>query len=448
MSAVVITGIAAVTGLGHDAAGTWEALLEGRSAIAPIEAFDASSLDCRASAEVADLQAALKPLVDRRMLRNMIRNDRLAALGAVQAVRDAGLEGRLERAGLYLASAKEISEPDKVMDAVLLARDEDGEVDYEVMGTRGAADFYPLFYVEGLQAASLFYISKVLDMKGTNAYVSGAAEAGMSALGMGLRAIRRGEADVVVVGGFDDATSWWNQTKHQDWGLLQAGEDGPHPFAARAAGTVLGEGSVFLVLESADHAAQRGARVHAELASVASRQDSARVFTPQADGDGLARAAAAALERAGVAGEQVAAVVAEGTATPSGDAREAEALAQALGGARPAVTSVKGALGHTTAASGLLNVAVAALALSTGTVPAIVGTPAEDAAPGTGLDLVLGAPRELAPGGAAALALSQGFQGQSGAAVLRRAADPGADRPSADRPGAGHQTLEQGERSA
>ena len=432
MSDVVITGIGAVTGLGHGAEQNWEALLEGRSAIAAIESFDASSLECRASAEVADLQSALKPLVDRRMLRNMIRNDRLAALGAVHAVRDAGLEGQLEQAGLYLASAKEISEPDKVMDAVLLARDEDGSVDYEVMGTKGAADFYPLFYVEGLQAASLFYISKVLEMKGTNAYVSGAAEAGMSALGMGLRAIRRGEAEVVVVGGFDDATSWWNQSKYQDWGLLQPGEDQPHPFAAEAGGTVLGEGSVFLVLESAGHAEARGARVYAGLEAVSSRQDSARVFTPRTDGDGLGRAVRAALSRAGRDGEQIAAVVAEGTGTADGDAREAQAIEEALDGARPAVTAVKGATGHTTAASGLLNVAVAAMALEAGRLPAIVGTAAEQAGD-TGLDLVLGEARELpVDGPAGALALAQGFQGQSGAAVLRRARAARAAEQTAD----------------
>lgn len=433
MRDVVITGLSAVTGLGHEAGQTWDALLESRSAVAPLASFDASSLDCRAGAEVVDLQAALKPLVDRRMLRNMIRNDRLAALGAVQAVRDAKLEGRIEQAGLYLASAKEISEPDKVMDAVLLARDEDGQVDYEVMGTKGAADFYPLFYVEGLQAASLFYISKVLEMKGTNAYVSGGSEAGMSALGMGLRAIRRGEAEVVVVGGFDDATSWWNQTKYQNWQLLQHGECAPHPFSAQAGGTVLGEGSVFLVLESAAHAAARGARTYARLGAVASRQDSERVFTPQADGDGLVRAVRAALEGSGTTGEQIGVVVAEGTATAAGDSRETQALGVALGGARPAVTAVKGATGHTTAASGLLNVAVAALALHTGTVPVIAGTAAGDAAADSGLDLVLNTARELPEEGAgSALALAQGFQGQSSAAVLHRTA---------------HQTADQGKRS-
>ena len=113
MSDVVITGIGAVTGLGHSAEQNWDALLEGRSAVAPTQSFDASSLDCRASAEVADLQSALKPLVDRRMLRNMIRNDRLAALGAVHAVRDAGLEGQLEQAwyaGLDFPAAKAVAQ--------------------------------------------------------------------------------------------------------------------------------------------------------------------------------------------------------------------------------------------------------------------------------------------------------------------------------------------------
>lgn len=415
MSGVVITGLSTATGLGCAPGQTWEALLAGRSAVAPIESFDASSLDCRAGAEVADLQAALKPLVDRRMLRNMIRNDRLAALGAVQAVQDAGLEGQLEHAGLYLASAKEISEPSKVMDAVLLARSEDGSVDYGVMGTEGAADFYPLFYVEGLQAASLFYISKVLEMKGTNAYVSGASEAGLSALAMGARAIRRGEAETVVVGAFDDAASWWNSSKYANWELLQAGEDRPHPFSARAAGTVLGEASVFLVLESAESAAARGARGYAQLGGVASRQDMQRVFTPQADGDGLGRALSAALAAAGTASEEVGLVVAEGTATAAGDRTEAEAIAAAVGD-RAAVTSLKGAVGHSTAAAGLLNVAVAARALHEGRAPAVVGLDDDDAAHPQ-LDLIRTQARSLSTSAAAALA--QGFQGQSSAAVLR-----------------------------
>ncbi|MDH5152762.1 hypothetical protein, partial [Kocuria palustris] len=121
-----------------------------------------------------------------------------------------------------------------------------------------------------------------------------------------------------------------------------------------------------------------------------------------------------------------------------------QALSEALGAARPAVTAVKGAAGHTTAASGLLNVAVAALVLEAGTVPAIVGTAAEQAGEPE-LDLVLGSARPLPlsdDGPSGALALAQGFQGQSGAAVLRRA-----QTSRAAGTGAADQTADQGERS-
>ena len=78
----------------------------------------------------------------------------------------------------------------------------------------------PLFYVEGLQAASLFYISQAYGLMGANTYFAGTAEAGAAAIGRAFRAVRRGEVDVAVAGGFDDATSWWNMTKYETIGLL------------------------------------------------------------------------------------------------------------------------------------------------------------------------------------------------------------------------------------
>lgn len=425
MNRVVISGIGLVTGLGIGAEQTWQALLDGRGAAGEVTGFDASSLRTRLGVQVPDFDAT--SFIAKRALRNMTRDDQLAVAGATLAVRDAGpvLEHHdTAEAGLFIGGSKEISDPSKVIDAVLLSRDRDGTTDMARMGTEGAAQFYPLFYVEGLQAASLFYISQAHGLRGANTYFAGAGDAGITAIGRAYRAIRRGEASVAVAGGFDEATSWWNMTKFDALGLMSAsndmGEAACRPYDRDRDGFVPGEGAAFVVLEAEATARRRGAPVYAELTGMGAGFDADGLVTPSPDGEALAGAIGRALGEAGLSPGSVDYVAADGCATPDGDASEAAALRTAFGAAasRIAASSVKAAAGHLMAGAGALNVAVAALAIRHGVIAPTLNLTNIDPCC-EGIDWVPGKPRDLQV--RHAVALGRGLEGQNVALVLRAA---------------------------
>jgi 3-oxoacyl-[acyl-carrier-protein] synthase II len=412
---VSITGIGLVTPLGVGADATWEGLLEGRSGIGPLS-FDASSLRTRLGGEVTGLDA--DAFVARRTQRTMTRGDVLAVAGATLALRDAGIEVAeedAERAALFTGGNKEISDPTDMLAATLAARGTDGRVDLREFGASARSSVHPLFYVQGLQAASLFYISQAHGLKGANTYFAGGAESGATAIGRAFRAIRRGEADVAVAGGFDDAVTWWNMSKLDATGMLSPGAC--RPYDRERDGTLLGEGAAFLVLEDAERARARGARVHAELAGFGSGFDSRHLLTPDPDGHAISRALAGALAEAELEPHAVSYVATHGSGTRLGDASEARALARTFGAARPAASTVKPATGHLVAGAGALNAAVAALALSRGALPPTLGLEDLDG-DCDGADWVTGAAREVRAD--AAVAVARGVEGQSVALAMYR----------------------------
>jgi 3-oxoacyl-[acyl-carrier-protein] synthase II len=420
---VAITGVGLVTAFGVGARATWQALLEGKSGVGPVRAFDATSLGTRLAAEIPDLDA--KPYVaNRRVLRMMTRNDQLAVAGAALAVQDAGLTvsaETAERAGLFVGGNKETSKPESLLEGVLVARAPDGTADVRRLGESARSSFPPLFFVEGLQAASLFYVSEAHGLKGANTYFAGTAEAGAVALGRAFRAIRRGEADVAIAGGFDDAASWWTISKYDGMGFMsQSNELGPRacrPFDRDRTGTVLGDGAALLVLEEYEAARARGARVVAEVTGYGTGYDCHGAMTPHPQGRGLEQAMRSAMADAGTTAAAIGHVAAHGSGTRLGDVSEARALRAVFGGdgARPAGSSVKPATGHLMAAAGALNVAVAALALHHQVVPPTLNLEAVD--PRCEMDWV----RDKAREGRLdqALALARGLSGQNVALALR-----------------------------
>ena len=157
--------------------------------------------------------------------------------------------------------------------------------------------FYPLFYVEGLQAAALFYVSQAHGLKGSNVYFAGTAEAGAEAIGRAYRAVKRGEVDMAVAGGYDDGSSWWNMTKFEALGILSP--DGCRPYDTARNGTVLGEGAAFLVLESEESAKARGATILAEIAGFGGAYDTHALISLNPEGRAPRLAMQAALREAG-----------------------------------------------------------------------------------------------------------------------------------------------------
>jgi 3-oxoacyl-[acyl-carrier-protein] synthase II len=420
---VVITGIGLATPLGVGTEATWGGLLEGRSGITPITSYDASALWTKQAAEISDFDA--EQFANRKTLRSMTRNDQLALAGASLAVTDAGLDVSQDgdRAGLFVGSNKEISSPMNILEGSLVARDEDGSVDIRRLGESASSAFHPLFYVEGLQAASIFYISQAHSLKGANTYFAGTAESGLMAIGRGYRSVRRGEAHVAIVGGYDDASSWWNMTKFDTLGLLTQRNDlgaaACRPYDVDRSGTLLGEGAAFLVLEPEDRAKARGARVYAEIAGFAGAYDSNNLITPDPEGRGLVQAMKRALAEGETASDDVDYVASHGSGTRLGDESEARAMKSVFGeNGKLAASSVKAATGHLIGGAGALNAAVAALAVHHGTVPPTLNLEHPDPAC-AGIDWVPGDAREMKV--QRALALARGFEGQN-VAVLMRAA--------------------------
>jgi 3-oxoacyl-[acyl-carrier-protein] synthase II len=422
MRRVVVTGVGLVTPLATGTEESWAGLIEGRSGVGPIEGYESSSFRTRLGAEADDFRPE-EFITNRRTLRNTTRNDQLAIAGATLAARDSGLdfaEQDSERLALFVGSNKEISNPMTLLDGTLIARQEDGTADIRLLGAGASSAFPPLYFVEGLQAASLFYISQAFTMKGANTYFAGTGESGAVAIGRGYRAVRRGEADVALAGGFDDAISWWNMTKFEPLGILtdenELGERAVRPFDRDRNGTVLGEGSAFLVLETYEAATARGARIYAEVTGLGSGYDAYKLLEPEPEGRGLQRAIEAALREAGSGPDEVDYVVADGSGTRKGDASEARALQAVFGTRNGTVASgVKAATGHLMGGAGALNAAVAALALCHGIVPPTLNL--ENLDPNCAFNWVAGEARDARP--QQAIALARGLEGQNVALAMR-----------------------------
>lgn len=424
MKRVVITGIGLVTPLGVGTATTWSGLVEGRTGIGPITLFDASSLRTRLAGQVADFspQAFIS---NRRNIRMMTRGDQLAFAGATLALRDAGVDVAAqngERAGLYIGGNKEVCDPRHVADAAIAARGVDGVVDVRRFGALAPDMVYPLFFVEGLPAASLFYISEAYGLKGANTFFAGTAEAGAVAFGTAFRAVRRGEIDVAVAGGFDDAVTWWSMSKLEALGVMSERNDlgaaAYRPYDRERSGTLVGEGAAFFVLEEFETAAKRGARIYAEVTGFGTGYDAYKVMTPHPEGRGLVVAMQAAMREAAMSVDDVQYIAAHGSGTRQGDNTEAAAMRTVFGPAahRLAASSIKPSTGHLVGGAGALNVGVAALAVHRQTLPPTLNL--ENVDPACQLDWV---PREARSVPVQhALAVARGLEGQNVALSLRR----------------------------
>lgn len=421
---VVVTGIGLLTALGGGAEATWDGLLAGRSGIRRLAAYDPSPLHTQLGAEIDGFD----PLrfTSKRSLRMLNRGDQLGLAGATLALDDAGVDTSVElshRAGLYLGGNKEISRLDDLIENIARIRREDGSPDLRVLGEQGSSIMAPLFFVEGLQPAAVYHVSQKFGMRGPNSFYAGTADSGATAIGQAMRTIRRGEADLVVAGGYEDATNWWPMSKMDSLGVLstdnERGDAAFRPFDRARSGSILGEGSAILVLEEREAARIRGARCYAEISGFGSGNECHEPPAPHPDGRGLVRAVSQSLRDASAAIEDVSYVAAHGCATRDGDVSETRALHTAFGDHADsvAVNSVKPQIGHLVGGAGAANAAITALALHHGVIPATANLDCPD--PECDLDYVPGAPRQARLN--TALALARGFEGQAVSVAMTRA---------------------------
>ena len=404
MRRVAITGVGAVSALGHDADAFWSALAEGRDGFAPLEGVDASELRFANAAQVRglDLAAALGRAGDAL--------DRFAALAIVagrEALRRAGLEG---------------DDGARASTAIVTGTAGGGQASlddgFRHIYREGRARPHPLTIPRVMPNAGASAVSTDLGITGPAFTVSTACASGTHAIGLAHWMVRHGMAERALAGGSD---SPFSVGYLRAWDAVRVvAPDTCRPFSRDRKGMILGEGAAMLVLEPLDLARARGATVYAEVVGFGMSADAGHVTQPSADG--AARAIRAALADAAVPPEAVGYVNAHGTGTAANDATETAAIRAAFGAhaERLAVSSTKSMHGHALGAAGALEAVATALALRCGLLPPTANYSEPD--PACDLDFVPNAAR-AANDLEHAISSSFAFGGLNAVLVLRRPED-------------------------
>ncbi|MGW5559880.1 beta-ketoacyl-ACP synthase II [Micromonospora sp. NPDC003944] len=402
---VVVTGLGATTPLGGDVASTWDAMLAGRSGVSALTQEWAEQLPVRIAA-----QLAVEPseVLDRVRLRRLDRSEAIAIIAAQQAWADAGLaDSDLDGERLAVSVGSGIGGA-----TTLLAQDDI----LEASGPRRVSPHtIPMLMPNGPAA----WVGLELGAKAGVHSVASACATGAEAIALGLDIIRAGRADVVVAGGTEAVIHPLPIAGFSSMRAMSTRNDDPErasrPWDRGRDGFVLGEGAGIVVLERAEHAAARGARVYARLAGAGITSDAYDIVQPHAEGEGAIRAIAKAIADADIAKRDIVHVNAHATSTPVGDMLEIGGLHKALGD-HPVLSATKSMTGHLLGAAGALESIATILAIRDSVVPPTINL--DDPEPGLTLDVAAHKARHMEI--PAALNNAFGFGGHNVALVFAR----------------------------
>jgi 3-oxoacyl-[acyl-carrier-protein] synthase II len=400
---IVVTGLGAITPVGADVASTWDSLLAGRSGVTKIADDWARDLPARIAARAA---ADPAKLIDRVQARRMDRCEQLALVAAREAWTDAGApEVPPERLGVVVSSG--IGGVGSTLSA------------YDTLREQGWQRLSPFTVPMLMPNGAAGWIGIELGARaGVHTTVSACAS-GAEAIGYGMDMIRSGRADVVLAGGTEAAIIPLNIAAFAAMRALSTRNDEPErasrPFDRGRDGFVLGEGAGMVVLESAEHAAQRQADVRAVAAGVGYSADAHHIAQPEPDGTGVTLAIRRVLADAGLSPEQVSHVNAHATSTPAGDVVECYAIAAALGPAAAGVvvSATKSMTGHLLGGAGAVESVAAIMALRERVAPPTINL--EDPDDDAGIHIAT-EPTKLQPAGSGPMAVlnnSFGFGGHN-----------------------------------
>jgi 3-oxoacyl-[acyl-carrier-protein] synthase II len=400
---VVVTGLGAITPVGADVPSTWDSLLAGRSGVTSLTDGWAQELPARIAAWAAADPATL---IDRVQARRLDRCEQFALIAAREAWADAGSpQVEPERLGVVVSSG--IGGVASTLAA------------YDTLKEKGWSRLSPFTIPMLMPNGAAGWLSIELGARaGVHTTVSACAS-GAEAIGYGMEMIRSGRADVVVAGGTEAAIIPLNIAAFAAMRALSTRNDEPQrasrPFDKGRDGFVLGEGAGMVVLESAEHAARRGARLHAVAAGVGYSADAHHIAQPDPDASGVVLAIQRVLADARVSPDQVAHVNAHATSTPAGDVVECQAIATALGPAASGVviSATKSMTGHLLGGAGAVESVAAILALREGIAPPTINLedPEDDAGTHIATEPTKLKPRTSAP--MAVLNNSFGFGGHN-----------------------------------
>jgi len=391
---VVVTGIGALTNLGHDAASTWEAMREGRSGISPIEGTDFDLYKDRWAVRIGG-QVKGWDIASVMEFREAKRLDRFSHLGmgaAVEAVRHSGIDFAkedLDRCGVVVGSG--IGGIKTIEDGVL------------VMSDKGPDRLNPFTVPRLMANAATGNISIRFGLRGPASCHATACASSGHAIGDAMNYLRRGLAEVMVAGGAEAACTPLCIGAFMVMKALSTRNDDPtaasRPFDRDRDGFVLAEGAAMFVLETEEHAKARGATIYCELLGAGNSGDAGHITAPDAEGSGAARSMKMALLDAGLNPSDIEYVNAHGTSTPLGDKAEVAAALRVFGdharksaGGRLLMSSTKSMHGHCLGASGAIEMIACLHAVRDGVVAPTINLVHPDE--GFDLDFVPGTARE------------------------------------------------------
>ncbi|MBI4003834.1 MAG: beta-ketoacyl-ACP synthase II [Candidatus Omnitrophica bacterium] len=409
MKRVVITGLGAVTPVGNDVPAMWASLLAGTSGVGRISSFDPSSLDSQIAAEVKgfDPSTYLTP----KEIKRTELFVQFAVAASKQAVADAGIRLEQEdpfRAGVIIGCG---------MGSMHLI-----EQQHATLTSKGPKKLSPFMIPMLIANMGAGQTAISLGFKGPNSCTTTACASGAHGVGEAFRVIQRGDADVMLGGGTESCITPLSIGGFCALQALSRRNDEPprasRPFDKERDGFVMGEGAGVLVLEEAEHAKKRGARIYAEMVGYGMTADAFHMTAPDEQGEGAAHAMSRALEDARLRPEQVTYINAHGTSTELNDKIETLAIKKTFKDAakQVAVSSTKSMTGHLIGGAGGVEAVISVLAIVHGVMPPTINYEHPD--PECDLDYIPTYARQAAVD--VALSNSLGFGGHNATVIFRR----------------------------
>ena len=406
---VVVTGMGMISPLGNDMASSWDGIINGRSGLGPITSFDVSQFTTRIAGEIRNFDpTAFMTAKDVKKMDAFIHYGIAASLMAMD---DSGLEvteANAERIGALVGAG---------IGGILGIEEQTAK--YLEGGPRKISPFYIPSTIINMLPGQL---SIMKGIKGPNFSAVSACATSNHSIGMAMRMIQYGDADVMVAGGAERGSSPTSVGGFCSMKAMSTRNDDPaaasRPWDKDRDGFVLGDGAGILVLEEYEHAKARGARIYAELAGFGASSDAYHMTAPSENGEGPARCMKSAMKDAGVNAEQVEYLNAHGTSTPLGDLAETLAMKRALGdhAYKTMVSSTKSMTGHLLGAAGGVEAIFSVLAIHNGIIPPTINL--DNPGEGCDLDYVPNVAREKNID--VAMSNGFGFGGTNGTLVFKR----------------------------
>jgi 3-oxoacyl-[acyl-carrier-protein] synthase II len=408
---VVVTGLGIVSPVGSTVASAWDAILSGKSGIGPITRFDVSAFPVRFGGEVRGFE--LDRYITSKDARRMDPFMHYGVAAGIQAVEDSGIDFSRtvpERCGAVCGAG---------IGGLWTIETEYGEY---LKANRNPRKISPFFVPASIVNMIAGHLSIKYNLRGPNLGVVTACTTSTHAIGLGMRTIQYGDADLIVAGGGEMATTACGLGGFGQAKALSTRNEEPtkasRPWDRDRDGFVLADGGGAVILEELEHAKKRGARIYAELVGFGMSGDAHHITAPPEDGEGARVAMLNALKDAQLTAADVQYVNAHATSTPLGDKAETIAMKRAFGDHSKtlAVSSTKSMTGHLLGAAGVAEAIFSILAIRDGVAPPTINYDTPD--PDCDLDYVPNTARKMKID--VALSNSFGFGGTNGTVIFRR----------------------------